>query len=468
MLYLYNSLTKKKKEFIELKKGKIGLYTCGPTVYNYAHIGNLRSFLFYDILRRVLENNGYEVTHIMNITDVGHLTDDGDAGEDKMEKGATREGKNAWEIASFYTDAFLEDSEELNLLSPSKRPKATNHIQEQIDLIIKLEKNGLTYKTSDGIYFNTAAFPNYGKMAQLDIEGLEEGARVEKNNEKKKHTDFALWKFSPKGTQRAMEWESPWGIGFPGWHIECSAMAQKYLGETIDIHTGGVDHIQVHHTNEIAQSEGATGKPFARWWMHGEFLLINKGRMGKSLGNFITLKNLKEKGVTPIAYRLFVLGAHYRSKLNFTWENVKKAQKTYDKLIYTVSQWPDPTKTDETFMATFTEAINDDLSMPEAMAIFWSVIKSDLNNSTKAGTIFEMDKILGLRIREKAEELRMRIQEAGALMDEKLAEREKARQKKDYKTADRIRNDITEAGFIIEDTEEGAIIKPVDNSKTNG
>ena len=441
------------------QEDQVSLYSCGPTVYDFAHIGNLRSFLFSDVLHRVLRADGYTVNMVMNITDVGHLTDDADAGDDKMEKGAEREGKTVWEVASFYTDAFLEDSLELNILAPTLRPKATDHIQEQIDLIARLKEKGLTYATSDGIYFDTAQFPDYGKMARLDIEGQQEGARVEKNTEKKNATDFALWKFSADGEKRAMEWDSPWGIGFPGWHIECSAMAMKHLGETIDIHTGGVDHIPVHHTNEIAQSEGATGKQFARWWMHGEFLLINEGRMGKSEGNFLTLQSIKDKGIDPLAYRYFVLGAQYRSKLNFSWEALEGAQSAYNKLISLAAGWEEPTGVATTIMDRFMEAVNDDLNTPQALAIMWELVKSDEETGVKAATLFEMDTILGLSIKERAQQLREKIQTAGADMQELLLQRDEARASKDFETADRIRDEIDAMGFVVEDTEDGSILR---------
>ncbi len=459
---LFNSVTRSKEEFTPTKKDFVTLYTCGPTVYDYAHIGNLRSFLFYDVLRRALEANGFDTNHVMNITDVGHLTDDADQGEDKMEKGATREGKTVWEVAKFYENAFHDDIKELNILPATQRPRATDHIEEQLKMVQELEDKGFTYQTSDGVYFDTSKFPDYGKMARLDIAGQQEGARVEKNREKRNATDFALWKFSPKDEQRAMEWDSPWGVGFPGWHLECSAMARKYLGKTLDIHTGGVDHMPVHHTNEIAQSEAANGQPLARWWMHGEFLLINEGRMGKSLGNFITLGDLKEKGYDPLAYRYFVLTAHYRSKLNFTWETLSKAQAAYSKLVYLASSWGEPTTPSTELLNKFNAAVADDLRLPEAMAVLWEAVKSDEADGVKAATVFEMDRVLGLNLKRRGQDLRERIEKAGKKMEKLLAKREAARADKDYEKADAMREKIRQLGFAVEDTEVGPILKPID------
>ena len=327
-LYLYNTLSRKKEEFKAIDRSEIGLYTCGPTVYNYAHIGNLRSYIFEDILKRVLKYNDYNVRHIMNITDVGHLTGDMDMGEDKLEKGAKREGKTAWEIAKFYEEAFIDDLKKLNIEMPDKWTRATEYIDEQIDLIKILEEKGYAYKISDGVYYDTSKFKNYNKLSHLDIETLREGARVEKNEEKKNPTDFALWKFSPKDKKRQMEWKSPWGIGFPGWAIECSAMSMAELGEQLDIHCGGIDHINVHHTNEIAQSEAATGKQFFNYWMHGAFLNIKGGKkMAKSEGNFLTLENaLIKKEIDPLVYRFAALQTHYRKPMEYS-EEVMKTRK---------------------------------------------------------------------------------------------------------------------------------------------
>ncbi|HKZ34226.1 MAG TPA: cysteine--tRNA ligase, partial [Candidatus Nanoarchaeia archaeon] len=317
MIKLYNTLTRKKEVFKPLKKGQVGVYTCGPTVYWYQHIGNLRTYIFADILKRVFLYNNYKVKHIINVTDVGHLTSDADTGEDKIERAAKREGKTAREIADYYLRIFQEDFKKLNILEPNSWPKATEHIKEQIELIKKLEEKGFTYKTNDGIYFNTGKLKDYGKLARLKIRGLQAGKRISLG-EKKNKTDFALWKFSPLGEKRQQEWDSPWGIGFPGWHIECSAMSMKYLGENFDIHTGGQDHIQIHHTNEIAQSEAATGKPFVRYWLHGAWLLFRGRKISKSLGGLYTISELEKLGFEPIDFRYLCLGTHYRKPLSFT------------------------------------------------------------------------------------------------------------------------------------------------------
>ncbi|NUM74290.1 cysteine--tRNA ligase, partial [candidate division KSB1 bacterium] len=350
-LHLYDTYTRSLREFKPLRADEVGLYTCGPTVYDYAHIGNLRTYLFEDILRRALEFNGYNVKHVMNITDVGHLVSDADTGEDKMEKGARRTGKTAWEIAAFYTQAFQDDMQRLNILPPTIWCRATDHIREQIETIRCIEKKGFTYRTSDGIYFDTSKLPNYGYLARLDIEGLRAGERVEVG-EKRNPTDFALWKFSPAGStssptggenrfdklpaRRQMEWESPWGVGFPGWHIECSAMSEKYLGPFFDIHCGGEDHITVHHTNEIAQTEACHGTRLANFWMHGYFLQLDDAKMAKASGEFLRVQTLIDRGYDPLAYRMLCLGAHYRTQLNFTWESLDGAETALQRLRTTM------------------------------------------------------------------------------------------------------------------------------------
>ncbi|MDD5342193.1 MAG: cysteine--tRNA ligase [Patescibacteria group bacterium] len=456
MLQLFNTLSREKEIFKPQRKDWVGLYTCGLTVYNYAHIGNLRTYLFEDILKRVLLLNGYQVKHVMNITDVGHLTSDADEGEDKMELGAEREHKTAAEIAKYYTKAFQQDLKDLNILKPSIWAKATAHIAEQIALIKKLEQKGFIYKTSDGVYFDTSKYPDYGKMARLDLKGLKEGARVAKNSEKRNPTDFALWKFSPKDKKRQMEWPSPWGKGFPGWHIECSAMSMKYLGDTLDLHAGGIDHIPVHHTNEIAQSEAATGKQFVRYWLHGDFLVLNEERMGKSKGNFITLKTLKEKGLNPLAYRYFTLQAHYRAKLNFSWDALSGAQAALEKLSERVRELPAPKGKCEKYETKFLEAINDDLNTPQALAVVWDLLKSDCPDSAKRAALNRFDKVLGLGLgglkKKRAASVPSDIQK---LIDR----REKARKKNDWAGADALRQEIEKAGFAVEDTSKGPKLK---------
>ena len=375
-LRLFNSLTRSKQEFKPLKAGSVGLYTCGPTVYDYAHIGNLRTYIFEDILKRVLIYNGYHVKHVMNITDVGHLTGDRDMGEDKMEKGALREGKTAWDIADYYTRAFKTDIERLNILQPDIWVKATDTIADQIALIEVLEQKEFTYRTRDGVYFDTSKFKDYTKLSHQNLDALQEGARVEKNPEKRNATDFALWKFSPPGTKRQMEWDSPWGVGFPGWHIECSAMSMKFLGDQLDIHCGGTDHIDVHHTNEIAQSEAATGKPFFNFWMHGAFLIIAGGKkMAKSEGNFLTLENtFVNQGLNPLVYRFASFLTHYRKPMEYSDDGIEAARNGLlhiQNQVRQVAAGYDESKTDvnKDFKTKFLEAINDDLNMPRAMAV---------------------------------------------------------------------------------------------------
>ena len=451
-IYLYNTLSRKKEEFKPIKKNKIGLYTCGPTVYDYAHIGNLRSYLFEDILKRVLIYNGYKVKHIMNITDVGHLTGDGDMGEDKLEKGAKREGKTAWEIAEFYTKAFKKDLEKLNIILPNIYCKATDYIVEQIELIKILEKKGYTYKISDGIYFNTDKFKDYNKLSHLDLETLKEGARVEKNKEKKNPTDFALWKFSPVKEKRQMEWKSPWGIGFPGWHIECSAMSMKELNDQLDIHCGGIDHINVHHTNEIAQSEAATGKKFFNYWMHNTFLNIKGGKkMSKSDNNFLTLKNaFIKKNINPLVYRFAFLQTHYRKPMEYNYEIMKNAEKGLKHLKNQFRNFKEINgKVNNKFKDKFLKEINNDLNAPKALAVVQEMLKSNLSNKDKKATLLEFDlKILGVGIAD----LDIEIKEDIKILEEK---RINARIEKNWKESDRLRNEIEKLGYTVEDGKNG-------------
>ena len=457
-LFLYNSLTRKKQEFKPIKKGAVGLYTCGPTVYNYAHIGNLRSYIFEDILKRVLLYNGYKVKHVINITDVGHLTGDMDMGEDKLEVGAKREGKSARAIAEFYTNAFKKDIKKLNILEPDVWCKATDYIKEQIDLIKALEKKGYTYKTSDGIYYDTAKFKNYNKLSHLPLEKLKEGARVEKNLEKKNPTDFALWKFSPKDVKRQQEWPSPWGVGFPGWHIECSAMSLAILKDQLDIHCGGIDHINVHHTNEIAQSEAATGKKFFNFWLHNAFLNIAGGKkMAKSEENFLTLENaLIKKGINPLAFRFAALGTHYRKPMEYSEEGIRAAG---NGLKHLGNQMRDLTPAlslarrgsiNADFKKKFLEAINDDLNMPQALAVAQEVLKSKLADKEKLAAVLDFDKVLGLNLASALKEKKLPAQV------EKLAEaRQAARNKKDFSKSDKLRKKIEKLGYLVEDTKDG-------------
>lgn len=476
-LVLYNTLHRRKEPFTPLNPPDVSFYSCGPTVYNYAHIGNLRSYIFADTLKRVLMMNGYSVNHIMNITDVGHLTDDADAGEDKMEKGARREGKTVWDVAQFYTDAFMADIKALNILPPVRYTKATDHIKEQIDLIKSLEQKGYTYVIDDGVYFDTSKFAGYGAMAKLDIENLKAGARVELNSQKRNVTDFALWKCSPKEEKRAMEWESPWGKGFPGWHIECSAMAMKYLGQTFDIHTGGIDHIPVHHTNEIAQSEAATGKPFVRFWLHNEFVVLSKGeKMSKSAENFLRLQSVLEKGYSALDYRFLALNTHYRSPLSFSWTAMDAAREGRERLNQFVRRVHDllngpAMSSDKKYLSgkedAFAKAVNDDLNTPAALGIVFDLVKdinSQLANDTLAISpkdlwtlLLKWDEVLGLRLADVAKA----AAELPTAVQELLARRQAARDNRDFAASDRLRDLIRDQGYLVEDTSDGQKVKPV-------
>ncbi len=454
MIKLFNTLTSKKEEFKPLKDKKVGLYTCGPTVYNYAHLGNLRTYIFEDVLKRTLLYNGYKVKHVMNITDVGHLTGDRDMGEDKMVKEAKKEGKSAWQIAEFYTKAFKKDMQRLNVIPPDIWCKATDNIQEQIDLIKILEQKGYTYKTSDGIYFDTSKVKDYTKLSHQKLSELQEGARVEKNPEKKNPTDFALWKFSPKDQKRQMEWDSPWGVGFPGWHIECSAMSMKYLGNELDIHCGGIDHINVHHTNEIAQSEAATGKKFFNYWVHGAFLNLAGGvKMAKSDENFLTLGNaFVKKGINPLVYRFASFQTHYRKPMEYSDKSVAAAQNGLEHLYNQIrSLGKKKGKVNQEFKNKFLAAIDDDLNMPQALAVVQEVLKSDLSDADKLATVLDFDQVLGLDLAKVVKE-KIKIPKAVSTL---VKQREKARQDKDWQKSDELRDKINDLGYLVEDTNEG-------------
>lgn len=460
---LYNTLSRKKEEFKPLQERPVGLYTCGPTVYNYAHLGNLRSYIFEDILKRILLYNGYQVKHVMNVTDVGHLTGDRDMGEDKLEKGARREGKSAWAIAQFYWDAFRADLKKLNILEPDIWCRATDNIPEQIELIQTLEKKGFTYQTSDGVYFDTAKFPDYTKLSHQKLSELQEGARVEKNAEKKNPTDFALWKFSPAGAQRQMEWLAPWGVGFPGWHIECSAMSMKYLAGQYDIHCGGVDHINVHHTNEIAQSEAATGQKFFNYWLHGAFLNISGGKkMAKSADNFLTLENaLLKKGLNPLAYRYCCLTVHYRKPMEYSEKSLRAAQNSWQKISEFMAHADDKRQTTDNKQQTiddrrqgykkkFLAYINDDLNMPKAVAVLWQALKDKkLTAAGKKELLLDFDQIFALGLNQIKKEA------IPPLVLKLAQEREKVRAHKNWVLSDELRDQINAAGYKIEDTPSG-------------
>jgi len=453
ILKLYNTLTRKKETFKPLKKNEVGIYSCGPTVYWYQHIGNLRTYIFSDILKRVLIYNGYKVKHVMNVTDVGHLTSDADEGEDKIEKAAKKEGKKASDIANFYLKIFKQDFEKLNIIEPDVWPKATEHIKEQIELIKKLEKKGYVYRTEDGIYFDTSKFKNYGKLAKLKKEGLEAGKRVAVG-EKKNKTDFALWKFSEKLGLRQQEWKSPWGVGFPGWHIECSAMSSKYLGEQFDIHTGGEDHIPVHHTNEIAQSEASLGKKWVNFWLHGSFLKFLGEKMSKSKGKIATISDLEKQEYPPLVYRYFVLTAHYRKQLNFSPDNLESAKISYNRLKRIISEIKDDGKENKEYLDKFEKSINNDLDMPEALQVLWKLVR-DEKAEGKINTIKKMNSVLGLDLLKKE---KVSVPEDVMKL---VKDREQARKDKDWKKADGLREKIKKKGFQVDDTGEGSRVSEI-------
>ena len=461
---LYNTMTRRKDPFQPIDPPKVRLYTCGPTVYNYAHIGNLRTYVYEDILKRALLWCGFEVNHVMNVTDVGHLTSDADEGEDKMAVSARREGRSVWEIAEFYWRAFQYDLERLNILEPDLWCRATDHIPDQIAMVAALEEKGYTYPIDgDGIYFDTSKLPDYGKLARLDIAGLQAGARVELAAGKRNATDFALWKLSPPDKQRLMEWDSPWGVGFPGWHIECSAMAVRHLGERLDIHCGGIDHIPVHHTNEIAQAECSLGHEWVNWWIHGEFLTFPKGedgeeaKMSKSSGEFLTLDLLVDRGHDPLAYRYFLLGAHYRQQLAFTWDAVAAAENAFQRLRRIVldlrAEYTDADRPIEAHLREFRSAVEDDLNMPRALAAMWGAVKDPAAAKGRIyATLLAMDIVLGFGFADMTEaELDISQDEIRTLIDERNA----ARQDRNFARADEIRNQLAERGLAIEDTPDG-------------
>ena len=448
---LYNTLTRTKDLVYPIKEGEIGMYCCGPTVYNYAHIGNLRSYIFEDFLRRSLEFNGYVVNHVMNITDVGHLTSDSDTGEDKMAKGAAREKKTVWEIAEYYTQAFLEDMDRLNLLKPTTKPKATDHIKEMKQQVEKLEENGLTYIGDNGnVYYDTSKFEHYGELAQLDKQELQAGARIEVDKNKKNASDFVLWFVDSKFGKQDMQWDSKWGKGFPGWHIECSTMSSKYLGDQFDIHCGGIDHIPVHHTNEIAQAEGASGKrPWVRIWVHGNFLVMkDRAKMAKSGENFLTLSTLIEKSYNPLDYRYFCMQSHYRKELAFDWNGLDAARTGLRRLKNKVNALGiTEGEIDESRLQEFTDAISDDLNIPQALAITWEILDdSEISNENKLATIKKFDEVLGLKLNEKV------TVDLPPQIVEWILERNKARDEKDWVKADEIRDKIQESGkWLVKD-----------------
>ena len=460
MMKLYNTASHSKEEFAPQNPAQVTMYCCGPTVYNFAHIGNLRTYIFEDLLSRTIRLH-YPLKHVMNVTDVGHLVSDADDGEDKMELGAAREGKTAWEIAKFYEEKFWKDYDALHCTRPTIISRATAHIPEMIALVKTLEDKGYTYRTSDGIYYDTSKFDRYDALVgHARITGLQGGARVEMSDEKRNPTDFALWKFSPKDKKRQMEWDSPWGVGFPGWHIECSAMAMKYLGHTLDIHCGGIDHVTIHHTNEIAQSEAATGQKYVNYWVHGEFLILRSGKMSKSGGTFVTVDVLKEKGYDPLAYRYLCLSAHYRTQLEFSYESMDSAAKSLKNLrslacqIKKEASAPQETPAVKTWKEKFVAAMEDDLNAPKALALTWEAVRSgDLSSAEKLAFLQFADTILALDLfTEPAEKLPLEVPaQVQALLDARAA----ARSAKDWKKSDELREAIAQAGYIVKDTPKG-------------
>lgn len=449
---LHNTLSNQKEIFEPMQDGRVTMYHCGPTVYNFPSIGNMRSYVLADTLRRTFEYFDYKVEQVINITDVGHLVGDGDLGEDKIEKSAKALGKTANEIAEFYEKAFHDDLAKLNIKTPgTKFPRASEHIAEQIEIIKLLEEKGFTYKTSDGLYFDTTKFAEYGKLGNINLTGLKEGARIDLG-EKKNPTDFALWKFS-KDTEekRLQEWPSPWGVGFPGWHIECSAMSRKYLGQPFDIHTGGIDHIPVHHNNEIAQSECAFDTPLARFWLHNEFVKVDNEKMSKSLGNVYTLEDLKKRKIHPLAFRYWLLTSHYQTPANFTWEAVEGAQNALESIVIKYSQLTDAkdvvSNLHDNDLEQFESAIEDNLNTPIAIAV--------LQKASHRKTVDQIDRVLGLNIQKLAEEITEVPEE---ILEAKL-ERDRARENKDWHTSDRLRSEIEREGFVLEDKENTSIIR---------
>lgn len=461
-LRLYNSDGRKIEDFVPINKEKVGIYCCGPTVYNYAHIGNLRTYIFEDILKRILVLKGYDVCHVMNITDVGHLTDDGDEGEDKMIKSAREKGLSVWDIAELFTKAFFKDCAALNIIKPNICCKATDHINDMISHIQKLMEAGYAYSSGGNVYFDTSKFSNYGKMALLEKQNLIAGQRVDVDSNKKNYADFALWFTDSKFENQAMVWDSPWGKGYPGWHIECSAMSMKYLGEQFDIHCGGIDHIPVHHTNEIAQSEALTSKQWVKYWVHGEFLVLDKGKMSKSGGSFITLQTLIDKGYHPLDYRYFCLGAHYRTQLQFSYDSLDQAKATRKSIHNKIVQLLNEGKADSqitnenisSILKQFYEDLFDDMNMPRALSRLHLLLKIDAPASQKLAAIYEMDKIFGLslsdiNLEEKASQTLP--PEAQALFDARLI----ARKEKNYSESDRLRDELLKMGIAVKDGQEG-------------
>lgn len=463
-LFFYNTLTGKKEKFIPINKNEVKMYSCGPTVYSYAHIGNFRTYIFVDSLRRTLEYNGYKMKHVMNITDVGHLTSDADTGEDKMEKAAKKEGKDPYEIAKFYANAFMNDMGKLHIEKPEIITKATDNIPQMIEMVKEIIKNGYGYETSKGIYFDVSKLDKYPVLSNNSVEGQQAGARVEVDKEKRNPFDFALWIKAPEN--HIMKWDSPWGKSYPGWHIECSAMGRRFLGENFDIHTGGVDHIPVHHENEIAQCKGAFGHNPANFWMHCEFLLVDGGKMSKSLGNIYTISELKEKGIEPLAYKLFCFSSHYRNKLNFTFDGVKASNIALNRirkgyLAHLNGNDSIEEKEIEEYENRFHNAINDDLNIPLAIGVLWDVIRNEKKSKELADLILRFDKVFGLDLANSEkylQELNENEEDISVIPEQVLQfanERKIARENKDFQKADLLRKKIEESGYQIKDIAGG-------------
>lgn len=472
VLKLYNTMGHTLQEFTPLQRGKVGFYGCGPTVYNFAHIGNLRTYIFEDILVRTLKRFGYEVTHVMNVTDVGHLSGDDDTGEDKMVRSAKERGESVLQIAKFYTDAFFADTKRLGIQRPTVVCMATEHVQDMIALISRIEAKGFTYMAGGNLYFDVTKFPAYGQLANLRMDDLKAGARIEVDENKKNPHDFVLWFTKSKFENQALIWDSPWGRGYPGWHIECSAMSMKYLGESFDIHAGGIDHVPVHHTNEIAQSEAATGKKWVNYWLHAEFLIMDKGKMSKSKGSFITLQSLIDGGIAPLDYRYFCLGGHYRSQLSFSWEGMEQAKASRKALIEKIIDLKEkssgtrlPTRAELSGAAAerlerFDDSLADDLSAPRALAELWQLVRDPQIPAAQAlAAALDMDEVLGLGLA-AARKAEVSIDAATVARIEGLvAERAAAKKAKNWAAADSIRNALKEMGVALEDGPAGTTWK---------
>jgi len=457
-IVFYNTATRKKEEFKPIKEGKVGIYSCGPTVYWNQHVGNMYAYLFTDILVRTLKYLGFEVKQVMNLTDVGQLTSDADTGEDKMELGAKREGISVWDVAKKYEKQFFESEKLLNINRPDVVCPATEYVKEQIELIQQIEKNGFTYIISDGIYFDSSKFPDYAKFANLRLEEMKDTDRDEISKEKRNPSDFVLWKFSPRNEKRQMEWDSPWGKGFPGWHIECTAMSVKHLGDHFDIHTGGIDHIPVHHTNEIAQGYGAFGHQTANFWIHNGWVVGKNGaKMSKSLGNIFTAQELVEKEIDPLAYRYLFLTTHYRKGLEFTLENLIIISETYAKLRKTVAEWSSGGKINDIYQEKFKEMISNDLALPEVIALVWKLVKDEtVLAKDKKATIIDFDKVLGLDLDKK--EVKEQIpDEIKKLADDRVL----AKAEKNWVEADRLRGEIKNMGYEVEDGKDSYKLKKI-------